>query len=175
MKPQKVLILHGWQANANLSWFPKAKEHLFAKGYQVFVPDLPGGYFPILEDWLEIVRSYNLDENWIVIGHSLGGVTILRFLEETKKPIAQAIVVASPLEAMNFGALENFYQTDFNWKKIKSNAESIDLIYESDDPVVPIANGEKLAKVLEAELYIQSGALHLIELDLSLLDKIIKE
>lgn len=171
---KKALILHGWRANPQAIWFPYVKENLERSGYSVFVPELPGGHLPKLDEWLEIIKSYPINENWVLVGHSLGGVAILRYLQEIDFKVSQAIIVASPYNAMDFEGLDSFFDKPFDWEAIKNHAERIDLVYENEDPVVPLDHGQWFAKNLQAPLHIIDGCMHTCVNELPILLEIIK-
>lgn len=173
MKPSKILIIHGWEADNQANWFPQAKSYFENKNYEVIVPNFPGEYFPKLDEWLEIIESFSPDENWILVGHSLGGVAIMRYLEKAGKPVAQTVLTATPIDEMQFTPLKNFFMQDFDWEKIRQNAGKINLIYEEGDEVVPLEHGKILSQKLVAPLEIVPGAWHLYKLDMGTLDKII--
>jgi predicted alpha/beta hydrolase family esterase len=130
---------------------------------------------PEKNEWINVISSFQPDENWILIGHSLGGTAILGYLEETSKPVSQIILVSTPFDAMSFGTIDNFYSGGFDWGRIKEKAGKIDLIYEDNDPVVPKEHGEKYTKYLSGNLHIIHGFTHTSELDLKILEKIIQE
>lgn len=167
---KKILILHGWNASPSQHFFPKAKEKFLKEGYQIEIPPMPGNYFPKLENWLKTIKSYRPDKDWILIGHSLGGVAILKYLENAKAPIKQAILLATPFDSMKFGAIENFYDEGFDWKKIRANCPKFNLVYETDDPVVPKEHGQKYTQELTGNLKIIAGGMHLHNLDLDFLE-----
>ncbi len=171
---KNLLFLHGWQASPSEHWFPEVKDYFTSKGYRVFIPALSGNYFPKKDNWVKVVSELQPDEDWILIGHSLGGVTVLKFLEITKKPIAQSVLIATPFDAMKFGAIENFFETGFDWKKIKANCSKFDIINEDNDPAIPLEHGQKFAKNLGGRLHVVRGFTHFHDIDLDLLDKIIK-
>ncbi|MEI6039858.1 MAG: alpha/beta fold hydrolase [Candidatus Berkelbacteria bacterium] len=170
---KRILVLHGWNATPEESWFLRVKDIFEPKGFEVIVPSLPGDYFPKYEDWVKVVKDFAPTQNDILIGHSLGGVTILRFLEETEVPVGQIILVATPIEAMSFGQIENFFFRDFNWSKIKSNVLKVNLIYESDDPLVPLAHGQTISEKLNAAIKVVPGGTHLNMMDMKVLEEII--
>lgn len=172
-KPNKVLIIHGWQADSRSNWFPEAKKFFESKGFEVFMPDCPGNYYPKLDDWLEIIKNYRPDGSWILIGHSLGGVAVLRYLENASQAVAQTILMATPIEPMQFTSLENFFNDEFDFTKIQQNGGKINLIYEKDDEVVPLEHGKILSQKLSAPLEILPGAVHLCRLDIKILERII--
>lgn len=170
-----ILILHGWQSKPEHHWFLKAKENFEKKGYKVFVPKMPGGYFPKKEEWLEIIKSYNPDESWVLIGHSLGGVAILRYLESAQKPVGKVILISTPFHQMDFEALNGFFNKEIDLEKLKSKVQKIELIYEKDDPVVPFDHGKRYAEKFGCDLCAIDGYLHMHEIDLKLLEKMIEE
>lgn len=172
-KMNKILILHGWEGNPTLYWFPKAKKMFENEGYKVFTPELPGGYYPKKEEWLNIIRDYSPDENWILIGHSLGGVAILKYLEETMKPVKKVILIATPFEPMSFSPIANFFTGGFNWEKIQKNSAEIIIMNETNDTVVPLEHGKKYSKELGVDLDIIPGGTHFHIIDLNHLKKMV--
>ena len=84
------LIIHGWGSNSREHWFLGEKARLEAKGLQVVVPDMPDTKNPKQDEWVKIIEQFSPDENSILIGHSLGGAVILRYLEKLTKKQAKA-------------------------------------------------------------------------------------
>lgn len=171
---KKILVLHGWNSNSREGWFPLVKNEFEPLGYNVIIPDLPGNYFPEYEGWLKAIDDSKPDENSVLIGHSLGGVAILKYLERVEVPVKQVVLAATPIECMHFDQISHFFKEDFNWKKIRENADKINLIYETDDPLVPLEHGQKLADKLDAHLTVLPGGMHLFVLDVKILEKIIR-
>ena len=165
----KILILHGWNASPREHWFREAKEKWEKLGWQVEVPELAGNYFPKKEEWVEVIEGFQPDENWTLIGHSLGGVAILRYLEKASKKIKQAILVATPYDAMKLGAIENFFGGGSDWQKIKAKCPKFDLVYQDEDMAVPLKHGKKYAKKLSGKLHILPGFDHFQKIDLEFL------
>ena len=89
---KRVLIIHGWESNSREHWFLAEKERLEKLGYEVVVPDMPNTLHPQKEEWVKVIEDFNPDENSILIGHSLGGVTILRYLEIAKNKTRKCIL-----------------------------------------------------------------------------------
>lgn len=172
---KKIIILHGWDASPHDAWFWRAKETFEDKGYKVDLPELPGHYFPDYDGWLKIIKDLDPDENTILIGHSLGAVAIMRYLEDSTKKVSQVILAAMPLEPMRFTPIAPFFHRDWQWANIKTKTEKINLIYEEGDQVVPLEQGKIAAEKLDADLMIVPGASHLLKLDVNLLTKIVEE
>ena len=87
----KVFIIHGTEGYPEENWFPWMKSELEEKGCEVIVPQFPSP--PVvaakISEWFDVFKPYQqtLDENTILIGHSLGGVFTLRILEHLKQPV----------------------------------------------------------------------------------------
>lgn len=174
-KQNNILIIHGWDAAPEDHWFLTAKEKWEKENLKVFVPKMSGGYFPKLVNWLKIIESFNPDENWILMGHSLGGAAILKYLEIAKKPIKKAILIATPFEAQKMGAVENFFGQGFDWGKIRENCQSFEVISEEDDMIVPLEHGKKISKELNVSLHVLPGCVHFHTIDLDFLEGLIKD
>ncbi len=175
MMVKNVLIIHGWNATVQDHWFLEAKEKWEKKGLKVEVPEMPGDYFPKAQEWLELIESFHPDESWVLMGHSLGGVAILNYLENTDRPIAKAILIATPLTPMHFEALDNFFEGGFNWEQIKSKCLKFEIVNEDNDPAVPLEHGQKYAQNLSGNLHVVRGYTHFHDIDLNFLEKLIVE
>ncbi|MBM2821059.1 MAG: YdeN-like protein [Candidatus Berkelbacteria bacterium] len=167
--PKNILILHGWEGDPNLYWIPKAKKMFEEMGFRVFTPKMPGDYFPQKEEWLKVIKDLKPDKTWILIGHSLGGVAILNYLEQTSEPISQAILIATPFEPMKFTPIANFFENGFDWEKIRKNCQNTIVLNEIDDSIVPLEHGQKLAAALKVQLHQIPGGTHFHNIDLELL------
>ncbi|MFA4873546.1 MAG: alpha/beta fold hydrolase [Patescibacteria group bacterium] len=154
-----VFIFHGTGGYPQENWFPWLKEKLEMKGCKVFVPQFPSppGEPASVNAWFEVLKEYDhyIDEDTILIGHSLGGIFTLRILEQLKHPVKAAILVGTPIGVrplQNYDRDNSFSGFLFNWPIIKANAKQF-VVYQSDnDPYVSLGNGEQLAKELGADL-----------------------
>lgn len=167
----KVLIIHGWGSNSQEHWFLAEKARLEARGFQVAAPDMPNTKNPKQDEWLKIVEQFQPDEISILIGHSLGGATILRYLERAKQKVGQSILVATPIRKLGFSAIDDFFEPDFDWVKIKANCGRFVIFNQTNDPWVPLSHGQNLAKHTAGELVVVEGADHFDTIDFELLEK----
>ena len=90
------LILHWWWGNAEENWFPWLKSELEKLDCRVFVPKFPTPENQSLENWLKVFEDYKryLNENSIIVGHSLGSAFLLNIVEKLDKPIKAAFFVS---------------------------------------------------------------------------------
>jgi hypothetical protein len=172
---KRVLIIHGWESNSKEHWFLEEKERLEKLGYGVTVPDMPNTLRPKKEEWVSVIKDFNPDENSILIGHSLGGVAILRYLEAADRKVGKCILIATPIKKLGLGyeGIENFLEEDFDWDKVKGKARKLVIFNQTEDPAVPLQHGKDLANFINAELVIVNGNDHFDKIDFELLEKYI--
>ena len=166
MKPN-VFIFHGTEGYPEENWFPWLKQELEKENCNVIVPQFPTP--PVIaakiSEWFEVLKQYEqfIDENTILIGHSLGGIFNLRLLEKLEHPVKAAIFVGTPigvLPVLNYERDHRFSGFNFNWKAIIKKANHF-LVFQSDnDPYVCLGNGEQLAKNLNVLLTFVPSAGH---------------
>lgn len=167
---KRILIIHGWESNSKEHWFLEEKTRLEKMGYEVSVPDMPHSFFPKQEEWVKVVEDFQPDKNSILIGHSLGCPTILRYLERAKKKIDKCFLIASPINFLSFLPVKNFFETDFQWEKIKKMAKKFIVINQTKDTWVPLSHGQELSKKLGVNLIVVEGTDHFDKMDLSLIE-----
>ena len=162
-----VFIFHGTEGHPEENWFPWLKNKLEEKGYKVFVPQFPSP--PVvpskIREWFEVLKNYeqDIDEDTILIGHSLGGVFALKVLEKLEHKIKAVFLVGTPIgirPILNYNRDSSFCGFVFDWKKIKAKAENFIVFQSDDDPYVGLENGKELAKHLGVELSFVPNAGH---------------
>lgn len=161
-----AFIFHGTGGYPEENWFPWLKEKFEEKGYQVFVPQFPTPEGQSIESWLKVLESYKqyITEDTIFVGHSLGGIFLLKYLEQLEHPVKAAAFVGSAIgipPVKNFDADSKFSEGfAFDWAKIRSKSKNFIVFQSDNDPYVGLANGEKLAKELGVELSFVPSAGH---------------
>jgi len=162
-----IFIFHGTEGYPKENWFPWLKRELEKKGHVVFVPQFPSP--PVvpakIAEWFDVLKDYEqyIDENSILIGHSLGGIFLLRILEKITQPIKAAFFVGTPIGVqpiLNYGRDNAFSGFDFNWEEIKKKAKNFIVFQSDNDPYVGLENGKELAKHLGVELSFIPNAGH---------------
>lgn len=166
----KVFIIHGAYGNPSVNWIPWLKKELGGMGCGVFLPKFPTPENQSLESWLRVFLEYdrNLDEDSIVIGHSLGVAFLLNVLERMEeKQIKTAFFVAGFTGALNDPKFDminkTFADRRFDWKKIRKHCRKFFVFSSDNDPYVPPLKGKELAENLGAEMIVVKGAGHFNE------------
>lgn len=164
---KKVYIVHGWEGTPDSDWFPWLKKKLESRGFEVIVPQMPNTNNPKLSEWLSHLQKVAVspDENTFFIGHSLGCITILRYLEnlpeETK--ISGAVLVAGFSKPIGYDEIGDFVDHSVNYKKIKKHTNKFIAIQSDNDPFVPVKHGQIFKEKLGAELITLKGREHFNE------------
>ena len=164
--PRNIIIFHGTGGNPQGNWFPWLKKRLTKSGHKVFVPKFPTPEGQSLKSWLNILIDYKkyINNESILIGHSLGGLFLLRVLERLNQPIYAAFFVAAPVGVKPIRYYDSdfrFSGFNFNWKKIRSNAHNFFVFHSDNDPYICLDNGKKLAKKIGIKLKFIPQAGHL--------------
>ena len=94
---RRVFIVHGWQGTPSVNWFPWLKFKLEGRGIRVMVPQLPDTGRPRMTPWVnELAKTVVVpDKDCYFIGHSLGCITILRYLESLKDQTIGGVVLVA--------------------------------------------------------------------------------
>lgn len=163
---KRVVIVHCWGGIPNYAWYPWVKSELEAKGYQVIVPAMPDTDEPQLSKWLPYLQAIigEPDDDLVLVGHSIGTVTIMRYLESlgSNKQVGKVIMVAGFTDTLGFKELENFFESPLDFQKIKAGSQRGIVVIQSDnDPFVSAQYGKRLKAELNAKLIIKTGAKHM--------------
>lgn len=162
---KRAIIVHCWGGNPEYAWYPDTKKQLEKLGYVVSVPAMPNTDEPQLTEWLPYLTSIIgvPDEELVLIGHSLGNVTIMRYLESLSadQTVSRVIMVAAFTDQLGFKELENFFETRLNFEAIQPKAKGGFVVIQSDnDPYVSAQYDERLKEDLAAKLIIKHNAGH---------------
>ncbi len=132
---KNAAIFHGTSSTPNHFWHPYVKAELEKLGYDVWVPQLPNTDTPNIKEWLPFaLNKKTYDADTVLIGHSAGCPLILSILENLKSPIRLAVLVAAFSKSLDAPNKEPILQDEYDWEKIRSNAERIVTINSDNDP-----------------------------------------
>ena len=160
-----AFIFHGTGGYPEENWFPWMKKELEKIGYSVFVPQFPTPNNQTPENWFKALDNYKnkINNETVLIGHSLGGAFLLRVLENLKVKVKLSCIVAAPagiLPIKNYEGDKPFISKPFDWAKIRKNSGKFVIFHSDNDPYVCLGNGKKLAKKLGSKLNVVPDAGH---------------
>lgn len=81
---------------------------------------------PVLNEWLKIIDDLKPDKNTVLVGHSRGGMAILRWLEQAPPELKIKKVVLVAANNPNFPdqVMGDFYGSQYDFEKIKQHCDS---------------------------------------------------
>ena len=162
-----IFIFHGTEGYPEENWFPWLKEELEEMGHKVFVPQFPSP--PIvpakISEWFDVLKNYEqyINEDTLLIGHSLGGVFTLRLLEKLNHSVRAAFFIGTPIGArpiLNYDRDCGFSGFSFDWPAIKANSKNFVVFQSDNDPYVSLDNGKELSEKLGVGLSFVPNAGH---------------
>jgi predicted alpha/beta hydrolase family esterase len=168
---KRVFIIHGWEGYPEGSWRSWLRNELRKRGFKVSVPAMPDTANPTMEKWVPYLSKIveKPDGNCYFVGHSLGCITILRYLETLGEgqEVGGVVLVAGFGHNLEFegykGELSSFFQTSINWRKIKKHCNKFVAIHSDDDPYVPIKHNTLFKEKLGAKSIIMHNMKHFSE------------
>ncbi len=171
---KKIIIAHGWGNKPTDIWFPWAKKTFEAKGYQVIIPQLPDSDHPKIGTWIPALKAAagEVNEETVMIGFSMGGQTIMRFLEGLPegKMIGKVIFVAGfgpylkGLEPEEEPIWKPWKESPIDYEKVRSKASSFSAFFSDNDPWVKLEENSRLFKEkFDAKIIIKHNMSHFNE------------
>lgn len=162
---KKVFLIHGFQGTPNGGWRPYLMSELEKQDIYACSLSMPKPNEPVLSEWLEEIKRHidrNPNDDIYLVGHSLGGTVILRYLEQFNSSSLKGVVIASaPCHQNTNSKIVDFLRTDFNWEVMKNKVEHVVVIHGDNDPNVPVSDAEETAKQLNGKLIIIPDGKHL--------------
>jgi predicted alpha/beta hydrolase family esterase len=150
---KRLILLHSFGRTSLDNWYQSVGSSL-TDIFKVVIPDLPNPDDGKMSEWLPALNELQPDDQTILVGHSLSGALVLRYLEQAKQPIDSFYLVAATLNDLARNDLHEtgFFERDFNWEQIRANSMKRFVLASTDDPTVPYWQAEYFAKQLPAEL-----------------------
>lgn len=161
---KKVYIVHGWDGSPNEPLFVWLDKNLSENGYEVKRLSMPNPETPVIKDWIDALdKEINLDENTILVGHSVGCQAVMRFLEYKNISFKiKGILLLAPWMHLDQTTIEEegeevveiakpWMETPIDFEKVKTSSENVTAIFSDDDVFVPISEEKFFAEKLGAK------------------------
>jgi predicted alpha/beta hydrolase family esterase len=164
---KRAIIVHGFKGKPDTNWKPWLKAELEANGFIVDVPGMPNTDAPQLEEWVatlrQIIGEFTSDDIYL-IGHSLGCITILNYLQTLQETevVTACIFVAGftrPFKEYR-GGHDSFFANEVNYPEVKKHSKNFIAIQSEDDTNVGIEELRLFKDKLGAQLIKLNGFGH---------------
>lgn len=153
-----ILCLHAYNDTSGDVFWPWLKQELESRGAKVRIPNLPGGSEPEIERQVDyILKNTQINENTIIITHSLGGVAALKLLPRLKHKIKKLILIAPPLDpqfkdGVDRPGVSASNDWVFDFASVKQKAMEIIVFEDKNDHIIPDSHTREIASRLNARL-----------------------
>lgn len=158
---KRAIIVHGWGGNHEEGWFPWLKTQCEKRGYITLVPDMPDTEHPTISAWVGVLKEVvgKPDEELLLLGHSIGCQTILRYLEQLPagERVGKCIFVAGFFNLQWLESDEAWQQskpwleTPIDTGKVTSHCNNFVAFFSDNDQFVGLDNKEAFEKRLGAK------------------------
>lgn len=138
-----VIIVHGLsskeeyyneenQSPSNSHWFPWLQKQLSLRGILTQTPEMPRPYDPIYSEWAKVFEQFEVNEGTSLIGYSMGGGFILRWLSEHPDIHVDKVVLVAPWIDTEKRLTSGFFDFALN-SKLKLQCKKMTIIYSDND------------------------------------------
>ena len=159
------IIIHGSFGSKDGNWFPWLKKKLENRNLSVEVPQMPIGVgIQNFDNWANVLDNLNINENTIIIAHSIAPVFVCKYLIERKIKVKKLIFVCGfnnylginpEYDAVNEPMFLN------NLKEVKNYCNEIICFYSDNDPYVKFEAEKDFADTISNEHHIIKDGGHI--------------
>jgi uncharacterized protein len=137
-----------------MRWSGEYLNEKLGKNFQIILPRMPSSDNAKYNEWkIHFERHFPyLKKNIILIGSSLGGIFLAKYLSENKFPkkILSTYLIGPPFDNSLSGEdLSGGFTLKSDLSKIEKNSKKITLMFSKDDPVIPISHSDKYKNKLK--------------------------
>lgn len=144
LKTRKVFLKKG------IYWVDKYLEEGLGNKFEIIRPRFPLQENVKYSDWKIYFERFIplLKNNVVLIGNSLGGIFLAKYLSENKFPkkILSIYLICSPFRDRN---LVGGFRLKSDLSLIEKNCKDVTLMFSADDEVVPVSHAEKYRNKLK--------------------------
>ena len=168
---RKVFIVHGYNASPTDHWFPWLKRQVESIGHQCDILYLEDSEHPKYDAWKQnlVQQIQTLNEEVIIIAHSLGCIASLGFLSEVlagRKLFALFLIAGFKNKLPIFPELNVFIdQAHFDEAQLRMGIRHRVLFFSNNDPFVPAPFSIQLGHLMNSQMVEVKNAGHFMASD----------
>lgn len=151
----RVVLVHGYKATPQTQFFLWLWRELETRGFDVIAPELPHPEAPDRDEWTKALleAAAPLDNQTIIVGHSLGGAAALRLLEAAEaRTTPHAVVLIGTPWMVKDERFRGFFMSELDFEVLMWRASKFAIIHAKDDAVIPIEHARRYSSALHARL-----------------------
>ncbi len=168
---KKIIFVHGYGLGSPLEvgdWPDLLSKELAPHGFDFNILSMPNPILPTVSEWLSFLnkQKISINKNTYFVGHSLGCITIARFLEKIsgEKMVRGCIFVAGfcslPPE---IPLLPKFCSLPLDFSEVKKHSQEFVVISSDNDNFVPSYLSKEFAERLGARMITEHNKGHFLQ------------
>lgn len=161
---KNVLIVHSYNGDTAGSFAKNIEKRCRINGLEYRFPCFPVRMEASYESWKRVMDEEKIDENTILVAHSLGTQFVPKYIAEKNLKIDAYVSVAGYLHYEGRADLEsinrNFEPSAEDFEKCRSLIRRRISLYSDNDRLNSIEKLEAYADILDAQKILVSGAGH---------------
>ncbi|MCL1873018.1 MAG: alpha/beta hydrolase, partial [Clostridiales bacterium] len=167
MKNAKVYLIHGYTGSPESDLFPWIIDKLSEVGLNLTAFHMPNPDSPLAAEWDRYLDDNikELNEDTYFICHSLGCVTLLRYLnrQSARTKIGGAILASGFVEMLpKYPMFRGFIDIDLDMGKLIAMVDKRCVFSSPNDIIVEYKYSQELARLFDAKLVTIEGGGHFI-------------
>lgn len=166
---KNVFIIHGYNGDTSQTFGPYVKSECEKRKLQCFLPSFPARLEASFEKWSEIMDEYlekkQINEETIIVAHSIGALFIPKYLSAKNIKIHTYISIAGFLEDHSGRedlkeVLTRFQVSDEDFENLIKLTKNRYSIFSDNDHLNPQEELERYAEKIKAEKVFIKGVGH---------------
>ncbi|KKQ28258.1 MAG: Leucine-tRNA ligase [Candidatus Magasanikbacteria bacterium GW2011_GWC2_37_14] len=158
-KKYHYVLVHGYYDPTNFAWLMWAKNELEKQGHTVDALDLPNYKTPNVNEQVDfLLDKVKIDENIVLVGHSMGGAVVMKLLEKINKKVAKVVFVDCFIRPEFVDRprpdVEKSCDWKFDFKKLKKLSDEFIILADSSYGVINKGQDREMADLFNGKLII---------------------
>ncbi|NQU78021.1 leucine--tRNA ligase, partial [Candidatus Falkowbacteria bacterium] len=155
------VLIHGFTGSSKRNFFPWLEKELKKQGHKVTNLNLPNPGKPSIKEQVDyVLKNTKINKDTVLLGHSLGGVVVMKLLEKINKKTAKVLLVDSFVKPEFTDHKRPNVKKSCDWKfdfeKIKKSADEIIILADSSFSVIPEKQSREMEGLLGAKLVLKN-------------------
>lgn len=131
MPTKKEYMMSRTPSQSNRHWLAWLQKQLILKNILAQTPEFPTPYNPKYKEWCKMFERFDINEDTMLVGHSLGGGFLVRWLSEHRTRVGKVALVAPWMDPR--GIIKNDF---FDFKidpDLAKKTKQLSIFISSDD------------------------------------------
>jgi len=162
-----IFLIHGYTAHPEDNWFPWLKKELQKENEDLFLLEMPNSQNPNPVEWnRHCDETIPQTDGITIIGHSLGCIEALRFVERHDiKNVNLVLVSGFDEKTYTLPQLLEFTNKPVDYTNVLKKINQSVVITAFDDDIIPYTYSQTLARHLNCKMILMPEGKHFIDRD----------